>query len=98
MTRIQHFVETLIKDGYSMLELSHAFRINGFLDLYKGGKCVYHKLNNQYHKFTSEDNAILYVRETITGSRRTIESIDSPINTVLNVDNLLSGVYTICIP
>lgn len=68
MTRIQHFVETLIKDGYSMLELSHAFRINGFLDLYKGGKCVYHKLNNQYHKFTSEDNAILYVRETITGS------------------------------
>jgi len=68
MIKIQQFVETLIKDKYNVLELSHAFRINGFLDLYKGGKCVYNKLTNEYKKFTSEDNAMLFVRESITGS------------------------------
>lgn len=68
MDRILEFVDTLRNDGYKVLELKHAFRINGFLDLYKGGKCVYNKLTNQYHKFGGEDNAILCVKETIVGS------------------------------
>jgi hypothetical protein len=38
----------LIKDVY---EMQHCYRINGIVDIYKHGFCVYDKVNNLYHKF-----------------------------------------------
>lgn len=47
------FIETL-KLKYKVRELEHAFRINGIVDIYKIGGCVYSVSENKYYKKLSQ--------------------------------------------
>lgn len=41
---------SLFRDKYRVTELSHAFRLNGVLDVYKNGVTFYDIVNNKYHR------------------------------------------------
>jgi hypothetical protein len=55
---VKKFVDELRSSGYSIYEMQHAYRINGVVDIYKSGTCVYDKVNHKYHKFNSPELAI----------------------------------------
>lgn len=70
MNRIRHFVDQLFNDGYTVTELQHGFRINGFIDIYKGGKTVYNKHTNIYHRFSNEEESIEFTKQSIVGTEK----------------------------
>jgi hypothetical protein len=66
---LRDYVNSLIRLGYKIYELQHAYRINGIVDIYKSGRCVYDKRTNQYFKCSSEEVAIKMTGDLIKGTK-----------------------------
>lgn len=66
---IDEYLDRLSKQGYSIYHMKHAYRINGIVDLYKHGNCVYDKRNNTYHKFDTLELAMQFAEKSVHGTK-----------------------------
>ena len=70
MDRLSRFIDSLEDDGYSILRLKHAYRINGGLDIYRRAYTVFTKADNKYHKYKTEDDMFTAVKSMLTGLQK----------------------------
>lgn len=67
MDRLHRFIDELEHDGYSILNLKHAFRINGSIDIYRRAYTVYVKNENKYLKYKTGDEMFSAVKSMLVG-------------------------------
>lgn len=65
MDRLSSFIDSIEHDGYSILRLKHAYRINGGLDIYRRSYTVFTKSDNKYHKYKTEDDMLSSVKSML---------------------------------
>jgi hypothetical protein len=70
MNRIHELISSLSEDGIEVLEMRHAFRLNGVMDVYKFENVVFRKDLNEYNRFKSKEEVARYVKDTIGGIER----------------------------
>jgi rRNA maturation protein Rpf1 len=68
MDRLHSFIDELEQDGYGILRLKHAYRINGNLDIYRRSYTVYLKTSNKYLNYKTGDEMFSAVKSMLIGT------------------------------
>lgn len=67
--KLRQFCE--VESGAEVYYLGHAYRLNGVIDVWKNGKTVYCKPENDYKNFNTEDEIIEYAKQKLSQYGRT---------------------------
>lgn len=70
MNKVEFFIKSLKDNGLQVILMKHGYRVNGGIDIYKQGKTVFIKENNEYKKFDSVDEMQSFVLSIVNKIKR----------------------------